>query len=150
MHWNLLNDEEFGSLKFLKLKYRSGDQIIQPFCRIGSPKKLGPPSLIWENFKKLTKVLLNHVECIEIYWMTKNLVPSNFSNWNTEGGDQINQPFCRIGSPKKLGPPSLILGNFKKLAKVLLNHVECIKIYWMTKNLGPSNFSNWNTEVGTK
>ena len=86
MHWNLLNDEEFGSLKFLKLKYRSGDQIIQPFCRIGSPKKLGPPSLIWENFKKLTKVLLNHVECIEIYWMTKNLGPSNFSNWNTEGG----------------------------------------------------------------
>ena len=46
MHINLLNDEEFGSLKFLKLKYRRGDQIIQPFCRIGSPKKLDPPSLI--------------------------------------------------------------------------------------------------------
>ena len=86
MHWNLLNDQEFGSLKFLKLKYRRGDQMIRPFCRIGSPKKLGPPSFIWENFKKMTKVLLNHVECIEIYWVTKNLGSLNFSNWNTEGG----------------------------------------------------------------
>ena len=86
MRWNLLNDEEIGSLKFLKLKYRSGDQMIRPFYRIGSPKKLGPPSLIWKNFKKLTKVMLNHVEFIEIYWITKNLGPSNFSNWNTEGG----------------------------------------------------------------
>ena len=28
MHSNLLNDKEFGSLKFLKLKYRRGEQII--------------------------------------------------------------------------------------------------------------------------
>ena len=34
-HWNLINDEEFGSFKFSKLKYKRGDQIIQPFCRIG-------------------------------------------------------------------------------------------------------------------
>ena len=149
MHWNLLNDEEFGSLKFLKLKYRRGDQRIQPFWRIGSPKKLGPPSLIWENFKKLTKVLLNHVECIEIYWMTINLGPSNFSNWNTEGGPN-NSAVLQNWFPQEIRSPSLIWENFKKLTKVLLNHVECIEIYWMTKNLGPSNFSNWNTEVGTK
>ena len=61
-----MNNEEFGSFKFLKLKYRSGDQIIQPFYRIGSPKKLGPPSLTWGNFKKQRKVLLNHIEYIEI------------------------------------------------------------------------------------
>ena len=29
MDWNLMNDEEFGSKKLLKLKYRRGDQIIQ-------------------------------------------------------------------------------------------------------------------------
>ena len=46
MHWNLMNDKEFGSLKLLKLKYRREDQIIQTFFRIGSPQKLGPPYLI--------------------------------------------------------------------------------------------------------
>ena len=46
MHWNLMNDKEFGSLKLLKLKYRREDQIIQTFFRIGSPQKLGPSYLI--------------------------------------------------------------------------------------------------------
>ena len=41
---------------------------------------------------------------------------------------------------QKSGPTSLILGNLKKLRKVLLNRVECIEIYWMTNNLDPSNF----------
>ena len=36
-------------------KYRRGDQIIQTFYRIGSPQKLGPPSLICRNVKSLTK-----------------------------------------------------------------------------------------------
>ena len=66
MHWNLMNDEEFGSVKLLKLKYRRGDQIIQTLRKIVSPQKLGPPSLISRNFKTLRKVLLNHAECIEI------------------------------------------------------------------------------------
>ena len=43
-----------------------GDQIIQTFCRIGSPEKLGPHFLICRNFKTLRKVLLNHAEGIEI------------------------------------------------------------------------------------
>ena len=42
--------------------------------------------------------------------------------------DEIIQTFCRIGSTQKLGPPSLICGNFKSLAKVLLNHTECMEI----------------------
>ena len=73
MHWNLMNDKEFGSRKLLKLKYRRGDQIIQTFCKIGSPQKLGPPSLICRNFRTLRKVLLNHAEYIEMQWMSKNL-----------------------------------------------------------------------------
>ena len=46
MHWNLINEEEFGSKKHLKLKYRWGDQIIQTFFKIGSLQKLDPPCLI--------------------------------------------------------------------------------------------------------
>ena len=37
MHSNLVNDNKFGSTKLLKFKYRRGDQIIQTFCKIGSP-----------------------------------------------------------------------------------------------------------------
>ena len=73
-----MNDEEFESTKLLKLKYRSGDQIIQTFCKIGSPQKLGPLSLISRNFKALRKTLVNHAEYIEMLWTTKNLGLENF------------------------------------------------------------------------
>ena len=65
------------------MKDRRGHQIIQTCCRIGSPQKSGPhslicghlksirkklglPSLIFGNLKTLRKVLLNHAECTEI------------------------------------------------------------------------------------
>ena len=63
-NWYVMNDEGLGSRKLLKLKYRRGDQIIQTFCKIGSPQKLGPPSLICRNFKTVRKVLLAHEEHI--------------------------------------------------------------------------------------
>ena len=65
MHWSLMYDDEFSSIKLLKLKNRRGDQIIQTFCKIGSSQKLHPTSLISRNFKTLRKVLLLHAECIE-------------------------------------------------------------------------------------
>ena len=61
-----MNDEEFGSVKLLKLKYRRVDQIIQTFCKIRSPQKSARPSLICKNFKTLRIVLLNHAEYIKI------------------------------------------------------------------------------------
>ena len=38
MHSNLINDEEFGSLKFLNLKHCRGDLKIQTVCRIVWPR----------------------------------------------------------------------------------------------------------------
>ena len=61
-----MNDEEFGSKKLTKLKYRRGDQTMQTFCKIGSPQKLGALTLISRNFRTLTKVLLNQAEYIEM------------------------------------------------------------------------------------
>ena len=61
-----MNDEEFGSGKLLKYKYRKEDKIIQTFCKIGSPQKYGPPSLISRNFKTLRKALLSHGKHIQI------------------------------------------------------------------------------------
>ena len=43
-----------------------GDEIIQTFCKSGSPQKLGPPSLICRDFETLVKVFLIHEECIKI------------------------------------------------------------------------------------
>ena len=61
-----MNEEQFGSRKLLKLKYRTSDQIIQTFCEIGSFQKLGPPSLVGRYFKSPSKILLNPAEHIEI------------------------------------------------------------------------------------
>ena len=36
--WNLMNDKEIRSKKLLKLENKRGDQIIQTFCKIGSPR----------------------------------------------------------------------------------------------------------------
>ena len=66
IHWNGMNVEEFRSRKLLKFKYRRRDQIIQTFCKIGSPQKLGPPSLICRNFKTLRKAFLIHAEWTDI------------------------------------------------------------------------------------
>ena len=46
IHWNVMNDEEIGSRKLLKLKYRRGDQIVHLFCIIGSSQEIKPPQLI--------------------------------------------------------------------------------------------------------
>ena len=46
---------ELGLFKLLKLKYSSGEQIIQSFYRIGYFKKLGSLSLTGGNLKKTEK-----------------------------------------------------------------------------------------------
>ena len=45
IHWNLMNQEEFWSLKLLKWKYRMGNQIIALFFKIGSSQEIrsSPP-----------------------------------------------------------------------------------------------------------
>ena len=52
-----MNDDEFGYVKLLILKYRKGDQIIKTFFKVGSPQKLGLPS---------KKNPLNHTEDMKI------------------------------------------------------------------------------------
>ena len=73
-----MNHEKFECKKLLKLKNRRGDQIIQTFCKIGSPQKLGPPSLICRNLETLREVLLNDTKCIKRSEMAQNLDLGNF------------------------------------------------------------------------
>ena len=65
MHGNEMNDAEFVSFKFVNWSSGWGDQISH-YEELVFSKKLGPPSLISVNFRKLTKVFLNHVKYIEI------------------------------------------------------------------------------------
>ena len=45
-----MNETEIVSIKILKLKYiQKGEQMIQTFCKIGSPHNLGSPSLVCKN-----------------------------------------------------------------------------------------------------
>ena len=50
-----MNDEEFESLKFLELKCRRGEQIIQPFCRIGSTEEIRSRLFNLRKFQKIEK-----------------------------------------------------------------------------------------------
>ena len=50
-----MKDEKFWSRKLLKLNYRRRDQIVQTFCKIGFPQKLGPPRFILKKFKDSEK-----------------------------------------------------------------------------------------------
>ena len=123
-----MNHEEFGSGKLLKLKYRREDEIIQRIYKIGSPQKLDPPSLIYTNLKNLQK------STAESYKIHSNLMndeefgSKKLLKLKYRRGDQIIQTFCKIGSPQKLGPPSLICTNFRTLRKIFLIHAEQTKI----------------------
>ena len=69
MHWNLMSDKEFESLKLLKLKYRRGDQIFQRFCRISFPQEIRAPLFNLQEFEKPEKITPG--SCI-VHWNLMN------------------------------------------------------------------------------
>ena len=127
MHWNLLDDEEFGSLQLLKLKYRMGDQIIQPFCRIGSPQEIRSPLFKLRKFEKTEK---STAESCRMHW---NLLDDEefwrlkFLKLKYKRGDQIIQPFCGIGSPQEIRSPLFYLRKFEKDEK---STADSCRMHW--------------------
>ena len=63
--FKLTNYEKCASLKLVKLKYKTVEQVIEIFYIIGSSEKLGPSSLSCRSFKTLGNVFLNYAESIE-------------------------------------------------------------------------------------
>ena len=102
-----MNDKEFGSIDLLRLKYKRGDQIIQPFCKIGSLQKLDPPLC---NLCKFENPERSNPESYKMHWNLmndKDIGSEKLLNLKyRRGGDQIIQTFWKIGSPQKLGPLS--------------------------------------------
>ena len=115
MHWNLMNDQKFGSKKVLKLKYRREDQIIQTFCKIGSPQKLGRPSLIckksssfmqnWLKSNEWRRIWVHRTFKIEIQKAGPNN-PDILQNWFPT---EIRSPLLNLlkfGNPERTTPIS--------------------------------------------
>ena len=142
MHFNLMNDKEFGSLKFLKLKYRRGDQIIQPFCRIGSPGEIRSPLFNLTKFKKAEK---STAESCRKHWNLMNdkeFASFKLLKFRYSRVDQIIHPFCRIGSSKEIRSPFFNLTKFQKLEK---STAESSRMHWNLMNdeeFGSFNFLN--------
>ena len=126
-----MNDEEFGSRKPSKLKYRRGDQIIQTFFKIGSSQKLGPRSLICRNLTTLRKVLLNNAESLKSNEWWRNWVLRTFKI-ETQKGDQIIQTFCKIVFPQ----PEIrsYLFNLLKFQKPEKGTPESCRMHWNLMN----------------
>ena len=127
MHWNLINDEKFGSFKFLKLKYRREDQIIQLFCRIGSPQERRLPFF---NLSKILKAETSTADWCWMHWILMNdqeYGSFKFLKSKYRRGDKIIQPFCRIGSPQAITSP---LFNLKKFWKTEKSTAESCRIHW--------------------
>ena len=88
MHWNLMNDEEFGSFKCLILKYRRRDQVIQPFCRTDSPEEIRSLLL---NLSKFSKTDKSTAESCTMYWNLMNDEKFGSSKWliSEDNGEKI-------------------------------------------------------------
>ena len=112
MHWNLMNDDEFGSFKLLKFKYRRGDQIIQLFYRIGSPQEIRSPLFNLTKFRKPEK---SSTASCTTHWNLMN--DEDFGSFKLlklkyRRGDQIIRRFCRIGFPQEIRSPLFDLRKF--------------------------------------
>ena len=130
-HWNLLNDEEFDSLKFLEFKYRRADQIIQLFCRIGSHQEIRSPLF---NLRKFQKIDKSTGESGRTHWNLRNDKEFDsliFLKLKYRRGDQIIQLFCRIGSAQQISSPLFILTKFQKLGKTT---GESCRTHWNLMN----------------
>ena len=83
-----MNNEELKSFKFLKPKYRSGDQIIQPFCRTEFPQEIRSPPPLFD----LLKLERSEKSTPESCRLKRNLMNDEeirsltLQNWYTEGG----------------------------------------------------------------
>ena len=126
-----MNDETFRSFKFLKLKYRKGDKIIQPFCRIGITQEIRSPLF---NLKKFKTTDESTAKSCRTYWNLTNdkeLRSLKFLKLKYRKGDQIIQPFCTTSSHQEIRSPVF---NLKKFQKIDKSTGESIGTHWSAMN----------------
>ena len=110
-----MNDNELGSFKFLKLKYRrGGDQIIQIFCRTGSPQEIRTPIFNFRKFQKPEKKTGDSYRMHSDPMNVQKFGSFKFLKLKYRRRDQTIQLFWRIASPKEIRSH---LFNFRKCQK---------------------------------
>ena len=127
-----MNDKEFGCRKLLRFKYRKGHQIIQTFCKIGSPQNLDHPSLF--NLYKFENPERSTPESYKMHWNLINdqeFRSTKLLKLKYRMRDQIIQTLCKIGSHQKLGPPLLYFYKFQDSEK---STPESYRIHWNAMN----------------
>ena len=152
LNWNLINGKESFCTKLSKLKYRRVEQIIQTFCKIGSPQKLGRYSLICRNFNTLIKVLQNlNLKCfmdpnssslIRFQWILPDageLFSESWSFLKLKRGELISgvNRYCRKSDV--YCPPLLYL-NFKSFmdwnsSSLLDSNGSCMILEYFSQSL---------------
>ena len=131
MHCNVTNTKEVWSFKCLILKYRRGDQIIQPFCTIGSPQEIR--SLLF-NLRKFSNTDKSTAELCRMHWNIMNYEELGFFKClalKYRRRDKIIQPFCRIGSSQEIRSP---LFNLRKFSKIDKSTAESWRMHWNLMN----------------
>ena len=126
MHWNLVNDKEFGSFKLLKSKYRREDQIIQPFCGIGSPQEIRSPFF---NLRKFHKSQKSTPESCRMHWNLMNDKEFGFSKLlklKYRRGGPNNSVVLQNWFPQEIRSPLFNLRKFRKAEK---NTAESCRSY---------------------
>ena len=149
MHSNLTYDKEFGSSKLLKLKYRRGDQIIQPFCRTGSLQEIKSPIFnlwkfekVWEKFSWIMQNTLKPNEWQRI-WVLKT-----FKIEILKGGPNNSALLQNCFSPTNQVRLLQFQEILKIWEKVLLSHVELNQIQMNDKELSSFNLSKLKYRTG--
>ena len=107
-----MNDEEFASFNFLKLKYRRREEITESLCRVGSPQEIRSTILNLRKFSKYDKNAAEACRNQSNPMNHKEFGSFNFLKLKYRSGDEINQLFTRIGSPQEIRSPLLNLRKF--------------------------------------
>ena len=125
-----MNDEEFATLKFGKWNKKRETNIFKRFAEFVSLKKLGPPLLFSGHLRKLKKLLLIHVECMEIFMELNNedFHSSKFSKSKYWKVGQTIQSFYRIVFPQEIRSPLFNSGKLRIIEKITTE--QCI-MHWI-------------------
>ena len=128
MHWNLMNEEESGSLKLLKFKYRNMGAINSALLQNWFLSRNLVPHIsflkmlkAWETYSSITQKALKANEWRRI-WVLKT-----FKSEIRKRGTKKFTRSAELISPKKLDPPYLICENLETPRKVLLSRAEWIE-----------------------
>ena len=132
MDWNLINDQEFGSKKLLKLKNRRGGPNNSDILQNWFPPEIRSPLFNLYKFQDCEKSLPDSCRMDWNLMNDKEFGSKKLLKLKNRRGEHIIQTFCKIGFPQQLGPPPPFnLYTFQDSSK---STPESYRIHWNVMN----------------